>query len=96
MKITRYSGLIIGLLLFVTFSLFAQLGGINNEAGWILGYLRNSAFLLNFTSFLIPAVISSVLFPNGGMVDVYMIVGFSIIEFALIGFILGKVLESKE
>lgn len=95
MKINRYSGLVLGLGFFVLIFIIGQTGQLYNAEG-ILGYFQNATLVFNFTSLFIPALISSLIFPLGGYPDLYIILGFSAIQFLGIGFLLGKHLESNK
>jgi len=90
----KYWGFFVGLLMFGVLSFVAQTGSIHPVEG-TLGYFQNAAFLFNFTSLLIPAIISSILFPNGGIPDVIIILFFSFFQFTLGGFTLGWMFEKK-
>jgi phosphoglycerol transferase MdoB-like AlkP superfamily enzyme len=94
MKLTRYNGAILGFLAFALTSLLAQIGA-SNSTGGILGYFQNAAVIFNCTAFFIPSLVSSLIFQAHGTPVVIAILLFSLLEFLLLGFFLGKDRESK-
>jgi hypothetical protein len=79
-------GLLAGAAIFVVIFVLTQIGTGNETGGW-LGYAQNAAFVFNFSSLFIPAILSAVLFPNNtnGIADVVLINFFSLIQFSLLG-----------
>jgi hypothetical protein len=83
----KFFGLYIGLAVYIFLSLIAQIGQMYSDPG-ILGYFEKATMLFNFTTFLIPAIISNMFFPYGGIPDVIIVNIFALIEFILFGYII--------
>ncbi len=78
------TGILTGILIFSTIYLL----GINDQSG-------GSIMFFNFFTLLIPTIIADFIDPRGNLDVTFILVG-AFIEFTMIGFFIGKLMESSQ